>query len=308
MKILIIGLGTVAKKHINSIMLLIPNYKIYALRSSVKSEIVDGITNIYDPVLIKNLKFDFAIVSTPTALHFQNILDLAHAKIPMFIEKPAIHSLKKADKLVKLVEKQNLVTYVACNLRFHPCILYLKNIIGIQNLTINEVNIYCGSYLPDWRPFKDYRLNYSSRNEMGGGAHLDLFHELDYSIWLFGFPNKSRSVLRSSSSLKIDAVDYANYILEYNTFSVNVILNLYRRKAKRTIELVLEDETLTLDLINNYIVNDSGKIIFSVSEYEILQSYTDQLAYFISCLNEKTTPMNTLKESIEILKIVLDNE
>jgi predicted dehydrogenase len=307
MKILIVGLGSIALKHLKAINQIGLDCKVYALRSSFKSEEIEGVINIYNSNQLLDLKFDFAIISTPTHLHYENILDLAFNNIPLFIEKPAIHSLKNADKLVDLLEAQNLITYVACNLRFHPCILYLKDKIGIQNLLINEVNVYCGSYLPDWRPSKDFRSSYSSSFEMGGGAHLDLFHELDYSIWLFGKPETSNSFLRNKSTLKIDAIDYANYILEYETFAVNVILNLFRRKAKRTIELVLENETLCIDLINNSIKNDNGETIFSVKEYDISQTYTVQLKYFMDCLNSGARPMNSLRESVEILKIVLGN-
>ena len=132
--------------------------------------------------------------------------------------------------LVQLVESNNIITYVACNLRFHPCIIYLRNILSKNILIINEVNVYCGSYLPDWRPGVNIRTIYSSNPNMGGGVHLDLFHELDYTVWLFGHPKVSKSFLRSASSLNIDSIDYANYILEYNTFNANIILNYFRRK------------------------------------------------------------------------------
>jgi predicted dehydrogenase len=305
MKILIIGLGSIAQKHLKAIKQLELNCEVYALRSSINSDKIEGVKDVYDLNQLLELKIDFAIISTPTHLHFENIVNLSNANIPLFIEKPAIHSLNNANELVEKIEKQNLITYVACNLRFHPCLLYLRDI--IPQLKINEVNVYCGSYLPDWRPNKDFRLSYSSSHEMGGGAHLDLFHELDYSIWLLGMPKTSNSVLRNRSSLEIEAIDYANYILEYESFAVNVVLNLFRRKAKRTIELVLENETLTVDLINNSITNDFGETIFSVIEYDNSQTYLDQLKYFIDCLSSGTRPMNSLRESIEILKVVLGN-
>jgi predicted dehydrogenase len=40
--------------------------------------------------------FDFAIISNPTHLHYECIEKLTHKEIPLFIEKPAIHSLEKA--------------------------------------------------------------------------------------------------------------------------------------------------------------------------------------------------------------------
>ncbi len=307
MNVLIIGLGSIARKHIAALQSLKVDSKIYALRSSLNATIEEGVENIYD---LDNsiVVFDFAIISNPTNLHYEYIEKLAHKGIPLFIEKPAIHSLENADELVQLIENKKIVTYVACNLRFHPCIEFLKNKIDHQNLRINEVNVYCGSYLPDWRPDKDFRNIYSANASMGGGVHLDLFHELDYATWLFGLPNKSRSVLRNKSSLEIDAVDYANYTLEYTAFTANIILNYYRRKPKREIEIVLDKVTWTVNLIDNTIKDDTGLLIFEAKGFNVLQTYESQLNYFMNCLENREKPMNSIRESIPVLQICLKNE
>ncbi|MNQ97735.1 hypothetical protein D3C85_1133950 [compost metagenome] len=143
---------------------------------------------------------------------------------------------------------------------------------------------------------------------MGGGVHLDLFHELDYVSWLFGFPSKSSRTLRNVSSLNIDAIDYANYVLEYPTFTANIILNYYRKKSKRVIEIVLNNEILEVDLINNRVINSENKVVFEAPDFEVKNTYSFQLDYFIGCLKRKIQPMNSFNESVEILKIVLKNE
>jgi predicted dehydrogenase len=306
MNILLIGLGSIAKKHISALRDLKIDFKIYALRSNNNAEYEDGIENIFNLENI-NVVFDFAIISNPTHLHFEYIEKLAQKGIDLFIEKPAIHSLENATELIKFTEDKKVVTYVACNLRFHPCITFLKNKLSTETLRVNEVNVYCGSYLPDWRPGKDFKTIYSANASMGGGVHLDLFHELDYIIWLFGLPIESKSVLKSTSSLNIDSVDYANYVLDFNSFTTNIILNYYRRKPKREIEIVLDNETWTVDLINNEIINDYGELLFQVGEFNIKETYRDQLRYFINCLKNNKSPMNSLSESIEILKICLKN-
>jgi predicted dehydrogenase len=226
----------------------------------------------------------------------------------LFIEKPAIHKLENSDTLVQLIKEQKIINYVACNMRFHPCITFLKNKIETENLRINEVNVYCGSYLPDWRPEKDFKLIYSANASMGGGVHLDLFHELDYITWLFGLPKKSQSILRNVSSLNINAVDYANYILEYDNFTTSIILNYYRKKPKREIEIVFNNETLIIDLINNSIKDDNQKTIFLADNFFLKDTYVAQLNYFITLLTKNEKPFNSLSESINVLKIVLQNE
>jgi predicted dehydrogenase len=266
-----------------------------------------GIINVFS---LDNLDitFDFAIISNPTHLHFEYIQLLAKKNIPLFIEKPAVHSLDNIDELISLIESKKLMTYVACNLRFHPCILFINKYIKTVPTRINEVNVYCGSYMPDWRPGKDFRKIYSANESMGGGVHLDLFHELDYITWIFGQPIKSRSTKRSVSSLEINAVDYANYCLEYNSFTANIVLNYYRRNLKRTIEIVIDNQIINVDLVNNIVSNDNDQILFQISNFEMRNTYKNQMEYFIHCLKQNERPMNSLKESIEILKIVLQNE
>jgi predicted dehydrogenase len=307
MKVLVVGLGSIAKKHINALRTLEPNCTIYALRSSKSANSEEEIVNIYAIDELK-IEVDFAIISNPTSLHYETIKCLAQKKLPLFIEKPALHSLENAAELIELVERNNVVSYVACNLRFHPCIIFLKETILKEERKINELNVYCGSYLPDWRPDVDFKKTYSSNANMGGGVHLDLFHELDYTIWLFGMPNRITSILRSVSSLEIDAIDYANYILEYKTFTANISLNYYRRKAKRVIEIVFDNETLIIDLINNCIKDDNGKIIFVAENFLLKDTYVSQLSYFITLLVKNQNPFNSLRESIDVLKIVLQNE
>jgi predicted dehydrogenase len=304
MKVLIVGLGSIGKKHIAALRTLQCECAIYALRSSPTANTEEGIENIYDIDEAKT-EFDFAIISNPTYLHYDTIKCLAQKKIPLFIEKPALHSLENVTELIALVEHNKVVNYVACNLRFHPCIVFLKESLIKNGNKINEINVYCGSYLPEWRSGVDFKKVYSANANMGGGVHLDLFHELDYTTWLFGMPNKSTSILRSVSSLEIDAIDYANYVLEYDNFTVNILLNYYRRKAKRVIEVVFENETLTVDLLNNYIKDDDGKVILSSNNFSIIDTYVSQLNYFITLLNKKQESSNPLRESIEVLKIVL---
>lgn len=306
MNILIIGLGSIAKKHIFALKQLNIIAKIYALRSKPNSEALEGVISIYD---LNNIDvfFDFAIISNPTNLHFKYIELLADKGVNLFIEKPPISSLENIKILEKTIQESEIITYVACNLRFHPCIQYIKEHLISNTKRINEINIYCGSYLPNWRPNKNFREIYSVNPDMGGGVHLDLYHEIDYTCWLFGIPEKSQNVLRNVSSLKIDSIDYANYLLEYESFSVNIILNYYRKDVKRSIEIIFEDETWMIDLIRNNIKNQNEFIIFEISDFSIEKSYYLQMQYFIEHSINKRKPMNCLKESLDVLKICLNN-
>jgi predicted dehydrogenase len=125
---------------------------------------------------------------------------------------------------------------------------------------------------------------------------------------LFGFPKKTSSVLRSVSTININAYDYANYILEYDNFTASIVLNYYRRHVKREIELVLDTQTLVVDLVNNTIKSDNGTTLFEEQDYPIQLTYQSQLMYFTDLLKNNIQPMNSFSESIKNLKICLQNE
>lgn len=303
MKVLIIGLGSIAQKHIQAIRNIRPDSEIYALRSTINAAVISDVTNIYNTDEIENRRFDFIVISNPTALHYQTISGFLQYNIPLFIEKPIFDKLQ-ADELIEAIKQNNIPTYVACNLRFLECLIFTKRF--LEGKRINEVNIYCGSYLPDWRPGTNFRESYSANKELGGGAHIDLIHEIDYAYWLFGQPSRIKKTFRSVSSLTINATDYANYLLAYDQFTANVILNYYRKDSKRELEIVFEEGTCLVNLLNNSVIW-RGEIVFE-STQKIANTYTRQMEYFIEGITNNSLSFNTAAEAYQVLKICLQEE
>ena len=305
MRVLVIGLGSIGKKHIQAIKLIDSSTEIVALRSGLSGNSYgDGLINILDLSEL-DVSVDFIIISNPTFQHKKTIESVLPLKKPLFIEKPSLMSLEGSQNLIDLIKLSQLLTYVACNLRFLECIQFLKEKLNSQKAIIQEVNVYCGSYLPEWRSKKDFKTVYSAVKEYGGGVHLDLIHELDYVYWLFGKPTKAQGILRSASNLNISAFDYANYVLVYPSFVTSIILNYYRRNPKRSIEIVFHNETWTVDLLNNIIHNSLGKIIFKSSQ-TIPDTYAEQMRYFYNLIQKKgCTSINSFGDSLEVLKIAL---
>jgi predicted dehydrogenase len=305
MNVLIIGLGSIGKKHVIALKKLVPNVSVFALRSSKCEDVYLDVTNIYTILDIKTA-IDFVIISNITSEHEKSILQVIDLNCPIFIEKPVLSSLKNAENISKKLVSKNIHTYVACNLRFHPAIQFISNYLKTSNLKINEVNIYSGSFLPDWRKGKNFREAYSSIKKLGGGVHLDLIHEIDYCTWLFGFPEKVSSVKRSLSTLNIEAFDYANYILQYSKFTATITLNYYRRDKKRQIEIITEDTTILIDLEKNSIINLITREILFSENFNILETYLDQMNYFVESIRSNKQPMNSFSNAVNVLKLAIN--
>jgi predicted dehydrogenase len=302
MRIVIAGLGSIGRKHINAIRKIDNSAVIYALRSSKDAPDEPGIINIFDTDDLFNI--DFAIISTPTANHIETIYKLWILRCPLFIEKPLYSNLDINETLI-LLQKENILNYVACNLRFLDCITFVKAELDNKKNKINEVNVYCGSYLPEWRPNQNFREGYSSKKDLGGGVHLDLIHEFDYIYWFFGKPYKTTKTLTNCSTLKIDASDYANYCLQYEAFNVSVILNYFRRDPKRSLEIVFEDKTWQVDLLKNS-VQCNNNTIFE-SDQKIIDTYESQMRYFMTIVNNhEQHSINTVSDAYNVLQICLE--
>lgn len=306
MNVLIVGLGSIAKKHIAAIRELVPEALIFALRSSGSSQDIEGIENLYSLENI-NIRFDFAIISNPTSKHAETVEELIGLGVPLFIEKPVFGDLGHED-IIKKVNSSGILNYVACNLRFLESVRFIHDYIKVHpEKRVNEVNVYCGSYLPDWRPGSDYRKCYSAVPELGGGVNIDLIHDIDYIYWIFGRPEESIRICRNVSSLAIRAVDYANYILLYPGFTASIVLNYYRRDYKRTIEVVFDDRTWLVDLKQNVITDSDDMVIFRGSN-KPLDTYKSQMSYFLDLIKNGEKAENSINEAYEVLKICLQNE
>ncbi|RZK22897.1 MAG: Gfo/Idh/MocA family oxidoreductase [Flavobacterium sp.] len=305
MRVLIVGLGSIAKKHMEALKKLDKNIQIFGLRHSKNSNRVEGVQNIYDIGDVEKYDFDFAIVANPTGEHLNTITQLKEFRIPLFIEKPLFSNIDDTSaEIVKSFEDLDIRTYVACNLRFLDCISYIKNEL-LSELRINEVNVYCGSYLPDWRKDVDFRTIYSANKEMGGGVQLDLIHELDYVYWLFGIPNETQAFFSNNSSLNITATDYANYTWTYPSFSANIILNYYRPTPKRQLEILTQTDVWLVDLIENKIYKNDA--LYFHSERNIQDTYTSQMLFFIEQILKNNKKFNSISEAFDVLTLCTSN-
>ena len=134
MKALIIGLGSVGKRHVNAIREINPEIEIFALRSSRAPTEVSFVNNIssFDDI---SFQPDFIIISNPTNLHANSIISSLKFKCPLFIEKPALHTLDDSDLIQKMINENNIKTYIGCCLRFHKCLEFVK--VQLSNMSLD---------------------------------------------------------------------------------------------------------------------------------------------------------------------------
>ena len=114
-----------------------------------------------------------------------------------------------------------------------------------------NIHVFCGSYLPDWRPGRDYRETSSAMRDSGGGVLLDLSHELDYIQWLAGPLEVDHAVSEKVSDLEIDSDDLLLFSGRTNDgVFVHIGLNYFTREPIRRIIIDGQNISIQGDLIS----------------------------------------------------------
>lgn len=311
MNVLIIGLGSIGRRHIKIINNLYPETDIYAYRNHKKEKKSDyeNIKYIYDIEKAFSYKPDVAFITNPTSLHIDTALLAAEKGCNLFIEKPLSNNLDNIEKLINIVHKNDLITLMGCNMRFNPIILNIKKYVDKKLFgNVLSFNITCGSYLPEWRPWQDYTKSYSALNKLGGGVVLDLIHEIDYARWIFGDFTKLKSIIDKVSDLKIEAEDNAEIIVKTRKNIIGSIhLDYYRTVPQRKIEIVFRNGIIIGDLINNklnLLSREKNEVINFNFNRNFM--YEEQIKYFFYCVNNHKKTFNDIEEGYNVLKLALE--
>ncbi|HEC14314.1 MAG TPA: Gfo/Idh/MocA family oxidoreductase, partial [Rhodospirillales bacterium] len=184
-KLLIVGLGSIGRRHVAVARELEPGMEIMALRraGSACGDVV--VFTSLDEAL--NARPDAVIIANPAPLHVATAQAFVEAGKHVLIEKPLSDRLDGIDKLLASSRRRGTVLQVGYCLRFHPSLIAMKQAVAEGRIgRILSLRAEVGHYLPDWRPGSDYRSAVSARRDLGGGVLLELSHEIDLARWLAG--------------------------------------------------------------------------------------------------------------------------
>jgi predicted dehydrogenase len=189
------------------------------------------------------------IVANPTALHLETARVAMDGGAHVFIEKPISHTLTGCEELLREGDLKRLVIAVGCNLRFHPLLLKLREVIsdGCLGRPI-LARAHFGSWLPDWHPWEDYRVGYAARKELGGGSLLTHIHEIDYLTWLFGKAIDVVGLCFTGKVLETDVDEAAVGLIRHASGTLsNVSLSLCQKPPTRTLQVAFERGRAEMD-------------------------------------------------------------
>lgn len=311
LKILVVGYGSIGKRHVNNLMKLKDVEILVCSKNKDIDQLKKNGIRVYDS-LAKCLdeKPDIGFVCNVTSLHVKTAIKLAQNGCHLFIEKPLSNSLADINRLNTLIRKKKLITMVGCNLRFHKCIQEIKK--EIQNNEIGRiisVRAESGSYLPNWHPWEDYRASYASLKKLGGGVVLTCIHEIDYLCWFFGNVDQVFSFTGKFSDLEISVEDLSAILLKFKkNIIAEVHLDYFQQPDFRSCKVIGTMGTIYWDSATNEVhLYDTNKRKWirkiKLKNYERNEMYVQELSYFINCVKNKKTTMNTVNDALKTLQV-----
>jgi CMP-N,N'-diacetyllegionaminic acid synthase len=293
-KILISGYGSIGRRHASILSRLFDKKNITILTNQKLS----NFRTIRSTKEIRKVNPHYIVVCNPTSDHANKIkyIEKNFENKVVLVEKPLFFKLNKFN-----VKKNKF--YVGYNLRFNPIINFLKK--KLKSKKIWNVNLFCGSYLPDWRNNIDYRKSSSAKKKLGGGVLLDLSHELDYLQWLFGNIEIQYCKSKKLSNLDIETDDFLNLVGKTKkALSFQLTLNYFTRKPTRQIYIDGKNISMQADLIKKQVIYYEGnkKRIYNFVNSNRNSEYKAQHLAILS--NKFKDKLCTFEEGKQIMYLI----
>lgn len=306
----VIGMGSIAKRHLSNLRHLHPKCKIYSISASGLNtelpEYADAVISM-DELLIE--KPIYVIVASPAPFHVKTANFLLQNGIAVLIEKPLADNIESCNELFTGLDSSlAFPVFVGYCLRFLPSAQFVKKYLDNDFLgNIYNVKSNVGQFLPSWRTDKNYKDSVSARKELGGGALLELSHELDYLFWFFGDLELQHSWLRTTNELKLDVEDIADLVLTTASGTyISVHLDFIQKSTQRNCEFIGEKGRLVWDLMSNTVTlfNVFGyEVLYSEPQYNKNRMYVNMLKAFET---KDTSSFATVESSLKIIQLIDD--
>ena len=311
-RIAFIGLGSIGTRHLRNVAAFLDeqgrDYEIDIYRSGFGRPLDGALSSL--PVRQLPLRddssiegvYDVVFVTNPTALHFAALERFQDHGKAFFIEKP-VFSTTEVD-LSRLAGLAGKVCYVACPLRYNAVLQYVKEHIDCRRVI--AARAICSSYLPEWRPGTDYRTCYSAHADMGGGVDIDLIHEWDYLLYLFGPVTEGYAITGRLSDLELDSNDLALYIARTERTALELHLDYFGREKIRELLLFLPDETVRCDIQNGRVTYlRSGETVELEEDRNEFQMR--EIRHFFSIVSGETENDSTIEHALRALRYAKGN-
>ena len=246
MRILVIGTGSIGRRHHENLLSLGARSTLMRYSEFAEHAAASNADHLR--------QWDGAVVATATHIRIEAIGPLAAAGVPLYIEKPLsfrVGDLLEITRATREIASRSMVGFM---MRYHPAFRHL----GDRDLAdIYAFAFEIGHDVRHWRPDWQFARSYAARAD-GGGALLDLCHELDMALFLF--PHAADVSVRCLGHRDYPGVDFCTTVqLSGASARLGSVSMDYLSPASfRRMHLRGTDITFDFDLIRESYSCDAG--------------------------------------------------
>jgi predicted dehydrogenase len=290
MRILLVSLGSIGRRHLANLRSLEPEAEVCILRRNVDPALTEKQLTTLDAAIA--FAPDAALICSPASQHVAVATALAARGIALFIEKPLSHDTGGVAELLILAREKSAPLMVGYNLRFFAPLRALRDEVLAGRIgRLLHIHTEVGQHLADWRPGTDYRASVTAQRELGGGALLELSHEIDYALWLGGEVESVTAQIGTVGDLGIGVEDIADLQLRFRNGVLGTIhLDLLQHPPRRLCHLIGTIGTLTLDLLT------------AAADRNAM--YLEELRHFLDCVRNQHPPEITGEDGLRVLEVI----
>ena len=314
-KILVIGSGSIALRHIKNIKIIDPKSKIFLYSKTKRYKRIKNFLSTYSidkihNINIKEKKFTHLIIASETSSHSIYIKKFYKLIPNIYCEKP-IPIDKNYSFLKKLTTTEKKKIYVGFQWRFNPTVNFIKNYI-LKNIgKIYRFEISIGQHLSQWRKNTNYKkINYSKLKKYSG-VHWELCHELDLINYFFNDEIEIKTTFSSSKKLKIKIID--NVISTIKLKKKNILCYLSQDmlspKLIHKVKIYTVEKSYEFDLVqNNFHELNSKKKKTIVKYFKRNEMFLLSLKEFINYKGNKKIKSASLIDGLKTAEQILKME
>jgi predicted dehydrogenase len=315
-RILIVGLGSIGRRHLRLARQILPSADIRILRHHPGSEAPESANGVFFR-LEEAIDYapQIAVIANPAPFHVAAAQALASAGAHLLVEKPLSDSLTGVAHLLETCRQQRVGLLTGYNLRFVTSLQRFRTLLS-ERIVGRVLSVRCeaGQFLPAWRTDSDYRQSVSAQRNLGGGVLLELSHELDYLRWIFGEVEWVHASLSRQSTLELDVEDTAHLSLGFMPTSAapaliaTVDLDFIRHDTTRLCTAIGESGSLRWNGVTGcvelYRAGAKGWEEIFRHPPQRDDSYLAQWHHLINCVQQRETPLIPGEDGLRVLEII----
>lgn len=313
MKFLIIGCGSIGRRHLRNLHEIDGDGEFFVCDPDVDTIIkenddlgyVKGYKN-FDS--LKEERFDGVLVCSPTSMHTGHAMGAIRNCKAIMIEKPISNIPDGVQQMIDECNRCDTIGMMAMCYRFNKIILEMDRVIK-RNLIgrVYAAGVCIGQSLPTWHPEKNYASEYSARSDMGGGALLTTgSHVIDIIRLLFGEIVGWKFYVEKTSGLNINVDDLVVGVVKTNNnVFVSCQLDFLHVPKTSTIYVCGESGRIDCDLVGEKITIISGNGEETINIKGSLRNmYKEEARCFVNVISGAANVPCNLNDGLIVLNIL----